>query len=38
VIFGCPHTTGSSTVAALSAGQLSPLPDQPGNDLRLECQ
>jgi hypothetical protein len=23
VIFGCPHTTGSSPVAALSAGRLN---------------
>jgi hypothetical protein len=35
LIFGCPHNTGSSTVAALVRSP-NLLPDQPGNDLRLE--
>jgi hypothetical protein len=37
LISGCPHNTGSSTVATLICSPASsPLPDQPGHDLRLE--
>ena len=36
LISGCPHNTGSSTVAALVCSPALPAPDQPGNDLRLE--
>jgi hypothetical protein len=36
LIFGCAHTTGSSTVAALVCSPKPARPEQPGNDLRLE--
>jgi hypothetical protein len=40
MIFGCPHTTGSSPVAALvcrpAQAVPEPPPDQQGHDLRLE--
>jgi len=36
LIFGCPHNTGSSTVAALVCSPCLTAPDQPGHDLRLE--
>jgi hypothetical protein len=37
LIFGCAHTTGSSTVAALVCSP-SRTPEQPDNDLRLEYE
>jgi hypothetical protein len=36
LIFGCAHTTGSSTVAALVCSPKPARPEQPDNDLRLE--
>jgi hypothetical protein len=36
LIFGCPHNTGSSTVAALVCPPALAPPDQAGHDLRLE--
>jgi hypothetical protein len=36
LIFGCPHNTGSSTVAAFVCSPALPTPDQPSNELRLE--
>jgi hypothetical protein len=36
LIFGCPHNTGSTTVAALVCSSALAAPDQPGPELRLE--